>query len=433
MKRPSLNILTAPFRAIASAWERRVDFKQLRREVHGLLPNLSGVNVTPWNALNFVSVYASINTIATDSACLPLSVYQTQPDGSRLLNVAHPAHDLVHFTPDGEATAMGFRQSLLAHTLGWGNGMAEIEFLKSGFPGALHLLAAQTVAARDKQNQLFYDDGRKSYPARKIIHVAGLGYDGLSGYSPIRMARQAIGLGIAVETFGSAFFGNGSTPNGILESPKTLKEDTVKELRKQFQELHGGPFNAGRAAILHSGLTWKQTTIAPEEAQFLATREFQRTEIAALYRLPPHKIGDYSQSHLANLEEANLDYLITTLMPWLIRVEQAMNLKLFTPDERRKGLHVEHDMSAFLRGNMSARADFYTKMFALGMSVNEIRSREGMNPIADKGGGNKNFVPLNMITLDKAGNEPVGDPNATKRDSSPVDGGDARIEPRDAA
>lgn len=388
--------------------ELKID-QQLLDLRHAMTPNASGIAVTERSAMALAAVFSAINVLATDTASLPLRAYRRRPDGGRDEVRDHPVADLVMNSPDGETTSMRWRQALAGHVLGWGNGYAEIRFRSDGRPGALHLLdPANTRPERTaRTNALRYriDESGRYLPPRRVLHVAGLGYDGLTGYSPIGQARQTIGLGIAAETFGASFFGQGARPGGVIEwDQKFGSEEDIKRFRSDWNSVHQGAENAAKVALLYPGMKYKAISISPEDAQFIATRQFQVIEIARLYRLPPHKIGDYSQSHLANIEASNLDYLTTSLMPWLEAIEQELNRKLFTPEERQAGLYVEHNMAAFLRGDMKARAEFYTKLRDLGVfNPNQIAARENLNPIGPE--GDIRLVPGNMVPLGRAGEQ----------------------------
>lgn len=373
---------------------------QLSRGAGGL----GGIPVTPKSALGLTAVYAAIERLATDTAAIPIRVYRKRPDGGRDAITDHPVCELLCGSPDGETTSMRFRQALMGQTLGWGNGYAEISIRNDGRPGKLYLLDSAKVTPKrtPSTKALFYDlgDGRSLFPSR-TIHIAGFGFDGLVGYSRITLARQAVELGLELQQYGAAFFANGSRPGGVLETPNTLDPDARKNLRESFEAFHRGSSNAGRVALLEQGLSYKPISIPPEDAQFIQGREFQVIEIARLFGLPPSKIGDFSESHRANLEESNLDYMQTCLMPWLEQIEAEFNRKLFTEEERRAGFYVEHCMQGFLRGAPSARSAFYATLFNLGVfSANEIRAFENLNPIE---GGDKHLVQMNMTTITNAG------------------------------
>jgi HK97 family phage portal protein len=397
------SILKQASRRASSHWADATGWNALVPAHSG---TLAGVAITPESALGLAAVYAAINVIATDLACLPLEVYRKRRDGGRDYAGDHPVASMFASSPDGETTSMRWRQAILGHVLGWGNGYAEIEF-SAGRPVGAYLLDPMTEPMRRPQDRVLYyakPDGN-TLPPRRAIHLAGLGFDGLKGYSPVRLARETLGLTMAAERFGSSFFGNGSRPSGILKLPAAMRKETKDRVRDEWERMQSGSNNTGRTAVLDAGSEWQSITIPPEDAQFLATRQFQVIEVARLYRVPPHKIGDYSQSHLANIEAANLDYLTTTLMPWCEAIEQELNLKLFTPEERVAGFYVEHNMAAFLRGDMKSRAEFYTKLRDLGVfTPNDVAERENLNPIGDE--GDIRLVPVNMQTLERAGMAP---------------------------
>lgn len=375
---------------------------------------VSGVYITPENALGITAVFSAINRISTDTACLPLLCYRRRKDGGRDEVRDTPHYQILNVSPDDERTAMAFRQTLAAQTLGWGNGCAEIERTLGGELFALHQLTAGTKADRDPSTkELFYrtPEGEKITPDR-VVHVAGLGGDGVNGYSPVRLHREALGISRAAETFGGSWFGNGMRTGGWIKLPRELKKEAMDNLRASMREVHGGPTAAHKIGFLDPGMEFIPTTIAPDEAQFLATRQFQIIEVCRMFNIPPNKLQDLTNAHLANIEESNLDYMMATLMPWCEKIEQALNFRLFTPRERSQGYYVEHNMAAFLRGNMAARAEYFTKMRDLGvLNVNEIRRLENMDPIGPD--GDTRLVPLNMSSLTNAGKPTPSLPKTT--------------------
>lgn len=415
----SLAVLKRSFWSEATTWQPTWGYQR----------TAAGVAVTPHTALGLTAAYAAINVLSTDTASPPIGVFRRRSDGGRDEARDHPLHEVLNVSPDGERTAMRFRQALMGHVLGWGNGCAEIETDNGGRVIGLHLLEAGTKAYRALDNSTTSDGsllgtGTLYYltpkgvkiPAWKTLHIAGLSGDGINGYSPITLAREAISLGLAAERFGGSWYGNGTRTGGWIKLAKALKSDEAKKnLRESIERVHQGVDSAHKIGILEEGMEFTPTTINPEEGQFLATRQFQVIEIARMFRLPPHKIGDYSQSHLANVEEANLDYLVTVLLGWCEQIEQAMNFRLFSANERKQGFFVEHNMMAFLRGNMAARADFYTKLRDLGvLTPNQIARFENLNPIGPE--GDIRLVPLNMTSLANAGKPTPTDPAKGQRD-----------------
>lgn len=380
---------------------------------------LSGIVVTPQTALNFTSVFAAINVIATDIASMPLRVMKYLPNGGKVEDRDFYLYDIVRNSPNPIMNANRYRKAMMGHVLGWGNSYSVIR--RNEWDGSVKrlefLTPGHTEAKQDAQGRIYYESrddqggGVQAYVVDNVLHMAGLGYDGLTGYSPLTLARQAVGLGIAAEEFGAAFFGNGAVPKGALKASGQLSSAARQNLRESFGAIHQGVANSNKLMILEEGLDWVNTQVAPDDAQFLATREFQRVEIAAIFSLPPHKIGDYSNAHITGVEEANENYLMTTLLGWVEALEAEYNAKLLTSDERKTHV-IEHDMDNYKRGNMAARADYYTKMRLSGVvSGDEVRSKEGFNPVGVDAGGSKIIVPLNYTTLEKIGETEAPEPN----------------------
>jgi HK97 family phage portal protein len=375
----------------------------------------SGIHIDPESALGLTAYYAAINRIATDIAGLPLKVYRKRPDGGREELTDHPVAPLLSVSPDGETTAMRWRQSIAGHMLGWGNGYAEIQFT-GGIPSGLFLLDPSTTnpQRRPEDRKLYYRVAGGTLAPFRVLHFAGFGFDGLQGYSPAHIHRDAIGLALAAEQFGGAFFGNGSRPAGVLELPYKLKDvAAVEQLKKGWHTEYGGASNAGKVAVLEQGAKFTATSIPPDDAQFLQTRQFQVLEIARMFGIPPHQIGDYSSTGGAYraLEEANLDYLRKTIVPWCEAIEQTLNWRLLTEYERSTGIYIEHNVEGFLRGDSRARGEFYKTL--MGMSVltpNDIARRENLQPIGPD--GDRRYMSVQFQPLDQVedATEPLDDP-----------------------
>jgi HK97 family phage portal protein len=367
-------------------------------------PILSGALVTPETAIGLAAVYAAINVISRDLASLPRNVYKRRSDGGREIAEDHPAQGLMRWSPNDDMDAFRWMQCQMGHVLARGNGFSEIVRDSDGYPVSLvPLHPAKTKPKRLENGQLYYElDNSKKLMAENCLHFAGLGFDGLNGYSPLTIARQTIGLSIAAEQYGAAFFGNSAVPKGMLKTPKKLSELAVNNLRRTFGLVHQGSQNAHSMAILEEGMDWVGTSISPEDGQFLQTRQFQVKDIARIYNLPPNKIGDYSESHRANVENANLDYATTTLYGWVVMIEYQLNLKLLSAWDRRK-YEIALDMTALMRGDTAARTAHYVAMRNMGcMSANDILKNEGRNPLPKDAGGDLyivqgQYVPLNMV------------------------------------
>ena len=375
--------------------------------------------------------------IATDVAALPLELKRRR-NGGKTAVTADPRYDLLFCEPNADTTPIRFFQAFIGHRLGWGNAYAEIERYRSGslagLPAALHLLSpkpSDTWPIKSRKGRLYYkiDGGRRELLAEDVIHHAGLGWDGLTGYSPVALARQAIGLGIATEQFGAAFYGNSSVPKGALKVPRKLSTDAYRNLRESVEAVHQGTSSAHRMMILEEGIEWQNITISPEDAQFLDSRKFQVIEVCRIYRVPPHKIGDWSQTGSAYraVEEANIDYRNTTLNPESVSLRQEISRKLLTKRERAHGLCLEHDFKSLMQGDSAARTAYYRERFATGsMSPDQIAEAEGDNPLP--GGIGKHFyIPseLRRIDIEPEAEEEAETDQETESESgsSPTDPG----------
>lgn len=427
--------MTFPFKRLvagiasraASVWSGRLDWGGIaftRRTV-------SGISIDQKGVLSLSAAYCAQNRIATDVARLPAKVYRSKADGSKREMRKHPAYKLLTRTPDGVRTPMRFWQAMIGHMLGWGNGYAEIERDLAGRPLKLHILDPRTEPRTnpDTKEVEYHLPNGKTLAARDVIHIAGFGYDGLKGYSPVDLFREAFALGISAERFGASLFGNGALPGGVIEYPGKLSREAREGLRSEWNEIHQGADRGNKIAILFEGAKFNGMTMSPENAQFLATRAFQVLEICRIYcGIAPNKLGDYSQSHNASVEQANLDYLTSIIAPFCELIEQELNLKLFTEDEADQGYFVEHMMAALLRGDMKARSEYYTKLRDLGvLTPNMIARLENMNPFG--AAGEIRLVPGNMAQVKPDGTilatlvKPT-DPPPTKTPDPAEGGGD---------
>ena len=372
-----------------------------------------GVVVTEETALQLAPLLAVANVLATDIATLPLKVYRRQPDGSRAEGRSHPNARLLSRSPNGETTPVRWRKALVLHALLYGTGYAEIQRLGKGTPHKLHLLDPGTTRPERRDGvrgdempagPLRYRLGNgKLLEATNVLQVAGLSFDGLTGYNFVRLLRQSIGLALGAEGNAAEYFQNGSEPGGVLEIPALTPEATTR-LRGEWEAKHSGAGNRNRVAVLEQGTTWKKTATDPEKSQLLETRKFQVLDVIRPSRVPPHKAGDFSMSHLANIEASNLDYLMTALIGWLEEIEQEFSFKLFTEAEWDDGWYVEHDVNALLRGDIKSRFESYASALDRGwLNRDEVRRRENLNPIGAGGGGEQYLVQAQMTPLDKAG------------------------------
>ncbi|HUT68671.1 MAG TPA: phage portal protein [Dehalococcoidales bacterium] len=374
-------------------------------EIGWLRRSATGVQVTETSALYSSAVYACVRLLAETIASLPLPVYHRLVPRGKERAYNHPLYSLLHNSPNPWTTSYSFRETLQGHLATWGNAYAEIDWdMATGRVRALWQLRPDRMKVGRENNQLIYvyqlpDGTPAKLPAYRVWHIPGFGFDGLVGYSPIQLAREAIGLSMATEEFGARFFGNGASPGGVLEHPNKLKGESEENLRNSWNEMHQGLGNQHRIAILEEGMKYHQVSIPPEDAQFLETRKFQTNEIARFFHIPPHMIGDLDRATFSNIEQQSLEFVIYTIRPWLVRWEQSAHQKLMGPEERQS-YFVEFLVEGLLRGDAAARSAYYNQMFMVGaMSPNDIRDKENMNPLE---GGDETFVPMNMIPASMA-------------------------------
>lgn len=234
-----------------------------------------------------------------------------------------------------------------------------------------------------------------------VFHIPGLGFDGLVGYSPIAMAKNAIGMALATEEYGAKFFANGASPSGVLEHPSTIKDPD--KLRESWNSLFKGSSNSHKIAVLEEGLKYQPIGISPNEAQFLETRKFQIDEIARIFRVPPHMVGDLEKSSFSNIEQQSLEFVKYTLDPWVTRWEQSIQRSLLLKSEK-KDYFAKFNVDGLLRGDYQSRMNGYATGIQNGfLSPNDIRSLENMDLIPDELGGNLYLVNGSMTKLQDAG------------------------------
>ena len=367
----------------------------------------SGKAVNERTAMQTSAVYACVRILAESVAGLPLHVYERTANGSKSTKPSHPLYQLLHDEPNREMTSFVFRETLMSHLLLWGNAYAQIIRDGRGFPIALYPLLPDRMAVdRNESGELVYtyqsDKGQVKLRRENILHIPGLGFDGLIGYSPIAMAKNAVGLALATEDYGATFFANGANPGGVLEHPGVIKPEQADRLRESWQSQFGGA-NAHKVAVLEEGLKFHQMSIPPEQAQFLETRKFQINEIARIFRVPPHMVGDLEKSSFSNIEQQSLEFVKYTLDPWVIRWEQSLQQALILPSEKAT-IFIKFNLDGLLRGDYQSRMQGYSTGIQNGfMSVNDVRGLEDMNLLTAEEGGDLHFVNGNMVKLADVG------------------------------
>lgn len=374
----------------------------------------SGKRVNERSAMQMTAVYSCVRILSEAVAGLPLHLYKYTNGGRREKAVEHPLYFLLHDEPNPEMTSFVFRETLMTHLLLWGNAYAQIIRNGKGEVMALYpLMPDRMTVDRDEKGRLYYEYATSSddAPINKkstvklspsdVLHIPGLGFDGLVGYSPIAMAKNAIGMAIACEEYGAKFFANGAQPSGVLEHPGTIKDPS--RVRESWQNTFGGSQNANKVAVLEEGMKYTPISISPEQAQFLETRKFQINEIARIFRVPPHMVGDLEKSSFSNIEQQSLEFVKYTLDPWVSRWEQSMVRSLLTVEEKKQ-YFIKFNVDGLLRGDYQSRMNGYAIGRQNGwMSANDIRELENLDRIPEELGGDLYLINGNMTKLQDAG------------------------------
>ena len=360
----------------------------------------SGEKVDERSAMQIATVYACVRLLAESVASLPLHLFRvTDDDNGKEKAKDHPLYKILYRQPNPEMSSFTFRETMMTHLLLWGNAYAQIiRDGKNNVLGLYPLLPESVEVDRDESGQIYYiyhaytdeapgENNKDLYFRRdQILHIPGLGFNGLVGFSPIAMMKNALGSAIAVQKYGSAFFKNGAQPAGVLEHPGVLKDP--QKIRDNWMDTYGGSGNAHKIALLEEGMSYKPISLPPEDSQFLSTREFDVEEICRIFRVPPHLVQDLKRSTFNNIEHQGISFVQYTLMPWLERFEQAI-VKDVLVGEEQDDYFPKFNVDGLLRGDYKSRMEGYAIGFANGfLSPNDIRRLENMDPIPDADGGN---------------------------------------------
>ncbi len=357
-------------------------------------------------ALKLSTIWACSRVLSETLACMPLFTYRKQKDFSKEEANDIGLYDILHYEPNQETTPFNFKEALMMNLCLGGNGYAQKIFSKSTIPEllALYLLDYENITQeRDKSTKRMtykvrYDEGgiskEKTMTRDYIFHIPGISMNGITGIIPINYASKAIELGLTYETFGINFYKNGANTNMALTHPKTLNENARTRLKEQVNEKVTGLKNVNKPWLLEDGMTIKELTIKPVDAELLQSKYFSIEEICRFYRVPLHLVQHLLRATNNNIEHQSLEFIIYTMLPWAKRIEENINLQLLTREERKAGYFTEFKFDVFLRGDMAARATAYAQGRQWGwLSVNDIRRLENMNPIPN---GDIYLQPLNM-------------------------------------
>lgn len=398
------------FSRIFQARDKPENFSRLSN-LYWMGQTASGAVVTEESAMQLTAVYSCVRVLSEAVAGLPLHLYRYNGNGKEKA-VDNPLYFLLHDEPNAEMTSFIFRETLMVHLLLWGNAFAQIIRDPMGRVSALYpLMPDRMKVKRNDRKEIIYEytlDQTESkggqyivkLSARDVLHIPGLGFDGLIGQSPIAMAKNALGLSASAETFGAKFFANGAMPGGVLEHPGTVKDPAA--VRESWSKGFSGG-NAQKVAVLEEGMKYTPISIPPEQAQFLETRKFQINEIARIFRVPPHMIGDLEKSSFSNIEQQSLEFVKYTLEPWLIRWEQSLQRALLTGEDKKR-YFAKFNVDGLLRGDYASRMAGYATARQNGwMSTNDIRELENMDRIPAEDGGDLYLINGAMTKLADAG------------------------------
>ncbi len=364
----------------------------------------AGVSVSPDRALQVAAVFSSVRLLAETGSMLPTGVFQ-RSGNTRLPAMEHPLAPLLTYQANPQLPAGEFWAQVLGWMLTRGNAAAYIERNNGGRPVGLWPVSWPNVETRRVKDtgELVYKvtlDDDEWAPIREdgglvrsenLLHFRSFGVGGTEGLSPIGMARQSIGTGWAATSYIGSFFQRDASPGGTISVPGTLTDDQFERLLRQWNDTHEGFDNSHRIGVMEGGAKWEKTTLSPADAQFLEVYKMTRAEIAGIYGVPPHMIGDVERSTSwgSGIEQQSLGYVIYSLMPWLTRMERTTQRLLGDPS-----LYLKFNPDALLRGDTTQRYAAYAQARQWGwMSVNDIRAKEDEAPIE---GGDEYVVPLNM-------------------------------------
>ena len=365
----------------------------------------SGETVTEETALTYSAIWNAVAIYSGTISSLPLHLMRpgAKGRGSRKA-IEHKLYNIMHMQWNPFMTAMAGRECLVSHALTWGNGYAEIVRNKVDDIIGLWPIPPNRVRPEMEDDKIVYiihmtDGSDIKLPREKVLHIPGLGFDGFMGYSPIAMFKKSIGLGMAMETFGSRYFGEGTHPSAVVTHPNQLKDP--KQMREALSSVYAGLGNTHQLMLLEEGMKIEKVGIPPEDSQFIESRKFQITDVARIYNLPVHKLKEMTKSSFNNIESEQASFVTDSILPWLVRHEQNYHIQLLSPSEQKQGFYFKHIIEGLLRANAKDRAEFYAKMWGSGfMTQNEVREKEDLNP-DDNPLADELFVMANMIPLNK--------------------------------
>lgn len=375
----------------------------------------SGERVDEQSAMQISTVYACVRLLAETVAALPLHLYRYTDGGKGKESASdHPLYRILYRQPNDEMSSFIWRETMMTHLLLWGNAYSQI--IRDGrnqVLGLYPLLPENVEVDRDGQGELYYiyhaytdevpgEQNQDIYFRKdEILHIPGLGFNGLVGFSPIAMMKNSLGTTLAVEKYGASFFKNGAQPSGVLEHPGVLKDP--QKIRDNWTAVYGGANNAHKVAVLEEGMSYKAISLPPEDSQFLSTRQFGVEEICRIFRVPPHMVQSLEHATFSNIEHQSIDFVVHTLTPWLVRFEQAIIKDLLLTEEQDV-LFPKFNVDGLLRGDYQSRMNGYATGISNGfLSPNDIHRLENMDLIPAEEGGDDYYLNGGYVKLRDAG------------------------------
>ncbi len=415
--------------------ELRGNLSRIFEEISNTRRTASGVTVSPETALECTAVLACVRVLSESIASLPFNVYRRLPGGGKEIAEEQHLHEVICYQPNSWMTGFEFRELMQSWLLLWGNAYAHIKGGRQGGVTELIPLHPSRMEVKRLTNgklRYYYTEPTTpiqpqinvtEYRQDEIFHLRWLSSDGVTGFVPTTLSRDAIGLARATELHSGAFFGNGATPGTYIETDQPHKPEVLSRFKEQWNDAHSGPDKAYKTVVMPFGFHRKQVEVRNDTAQLIETRKYQVEEVARAYRVPPHLLGDLSNVRFSTVEQSAIDFVTFSLIPWCRRWESACRRDLVVDD---KQYFCQFDVNALMAGDYAARSQFIREMANLGaLDVDEIRAQIGYNPLPD-GLGKKRFVQVNMQLLEAfTPDNPTGQkqqPEATPSPPVSVDG-----------
>jgi HK97 family phage portal protein len=375
-----------------------------QRSINYSLPFGPSQAVSPTTALTFSAVWAAMRLLSESISTLPVGVFRREANGDTA-ELNNELAFLIKYQPNTYQNKITFYEKIIMDMLSDGNSYVQIIRNRNGRVLELLPLNYADINTYILDNKLYYsnENSGETIDSNNILHFKMVtGPDGITGLSPIEQCKNAIGWGMDVQEYSSTFFKNGGKLSGILESDKALSEQAIDRLRNSFNKNYGTLSGSNQTAVLEEGLKYKSISVTPDQAQFLASRQFSIQEVARIFGLPPHLLKDLSASSFNNIEMQSQEFVSYSLMPYISKIELEMSLKLF----RRNMVgteYVKFNVNGLLRGNVKDRADYYKTAITNGwMSINEVREKEDLNKVSS---GDSNYLALNLTTINKIGED----------------------------